>query len=688
MNFVFPTFLWSLLAVGIPIIIHLFNFRRTRKVYFSNVSLLKNVEQQTSSFRRLKQLLILVARILAIASLVFAFAQPYLASKNKLGIDRSGITSLYLDNSFSMQNEENNQRYLDIATTKLDQLLSLFKNATNVQLLTNDFSNQEQTISPSDRIKDRLTTIKLAHTPRSLENVYRRQKHLMARNSGSGKNQLFWFSDFQKSTVGDVSKLKIDTNDRLFIVPIQAKTAQNVFIDSVWLNTPFLREFQNNILYVKASNAGQNEVKDLVIKLFIDNTQVSTAPVNIPANGSAMASFNFNIRGKGYKKGKISFDDFPITFDNDYYFVLNASPIIRVMHLFGAGVQSQYVPNVFANDSLFTLQSRNVNNADLGFLKTSDLLVVESIDRVEGALRTDIEAFVKNGGSLIVIPPSNPDLNAYGSFLSGLGINGLVARTAEAGSTVPLASPEKNSPFFADVFEQSVKNENIELPTASPVWQWQANGTKLLLLRSGDVFLSQSAVQKGKVYIMANPLQANFGNFAQHALFVPTMYKIAAMSAKQERVAYSFAENTVVLTVKNATANTVFKLKKDKNEIIPVQKLNGEQLVLELPKSNQLNADQEIEAGYYELQTNGQTQQLLALNQDSRESKLDFYSPDQLRQTFANQKNIEVFDTIKDGDFIKTFEQQNLGKSLWKYFLIATLIFLFAEILIIRFVKG
>lgn len=687
MNFVFPTFLWSLLAIAIPIVIHLFNFRRTKRIFFSNVSLLKNVEQQTSSFRRLKQLLILATRILAIASLVFAFAQPYIPSKSKLGIDRSGITSLYMDNSFSMQNEENNQRYLDIATTKLGQLLSLFKNATNIQLLTNDFSNEEQNISPSDRIKDRLTTIKLAHTPRSLENVYRRQRHLMAKNSGTGKNQLFWFSDFQKSTAGDISKIKIDTNDRLFVVPIQAKTTQNVYIDSVWLNTPFLREFQNNILFVKASNSGQNEVKNLVIKLYIDDIQVSTAPVNIPANGSAKASFNFNIRGKGYKKGRISFDDFPITFDNDYYFVLNASPVIRVMHLYGSGVQSQYVQNVFANDSLFTLQSRNVNNADLGYLKTSDLLVLESIDEIEGALRADVEAFVKKGGSLIIIPSMSPDLTGYGSFLSGFGINGLVSRTADAASTVPLANPERNSPFFADVFEQSVKSENLEMPLAAPVWQWQASGTKLLILRSGDSFLTQSSVQKGKVYMLASPLQANFGNFAQHALFVPTMYKIAAMSAKQERVSYSFAENTIVLTVKNATANTVFKLKKDKNELIPIQRINGEQLVLELPKSNQLNADQEIEAGYYELQSNGQTQQLLALNQDNHESKLDFYTPDQLRQTFASQPNVEIFDTISDGDFVKTFEQQNLGKSLWKYFLIAALVFLLAEIMIIRLVK-
>ncbi len=685
MNFVFPTFLWSLLAIAIPILIHLFNFRRTRKVYFSNVALLKNVEQQTSSFRRLKQWLILAARILAIASLVLAFAQPYLPNKGKLGIDRAGITSIYVDNSFSMQNEENNQRYIDIATTKLDQLLGLFKNATNIQFLTNDFDPQEQRVSPASRIKEQLTTIKLAHTPRSLENVYRRQQHLIARHSGSGKNQLFWFSDFQKSTAGDISKIKIDSTNRLFIVPIQAKTTQNVFVDSVWLNTPFLREFQNNVLYVKVSNAGQSEVKNLVIKLFIDNSQVSTAPVNIPAAGSANATFNFNLKGKGYKGGRIAFDDYPITFDNEYYFVLNASPVIRVTRLYGSSAQNPYIQNVFANDSLFLLKNFDVNNTDLGVLKASDLVIMEGITVVAGALKTEIESFVKKGGSLLLIPPTLPEVNAYNPFLLNLGIGNMTTKTSP--TPLSLANPDHNSPFYVDVFEQSVRNENLALPSVLPVWQWQNTGQKILTLTSGETFLSQTSAQKGQVYMLANPLTEAFGNFAQHALFVPTMYKIAAMSAKQGRLAYSFAENTIVLPVKNTTTNSIFKLKKDKIELIPVQKINDEQLVIELPKSNQLNADQEIEAGYYELQSDGKTQQVLAINQNNQESKLAYYSAEQLRQAFANQPNVQIFDTISNNDFVKTFEEQNLGKSLWKYFLYAALVFLLAEVLVIRLMK-
>lgn len=685
MQFLFPTFLWSLLAIGIPIAIHLFNFRRTRRIYFSNVSLLKTVEMETSSFRRLKQYLILATRVLALAALALAFAQPYLPSQNKSGTNAQSVTSAYVDNSFSMQNEDNNQRYLDIATGKLDQLLTLFRNATRLQLLTNDFDAQEQQLTTTDRIKDRLTTLKLSHTPRTLPSIYKRQTNILARHAGSGKNQLFWFSDFQKSTAGDLTKVKVDSSNRLFIVPVQAKATQNVYVDSVWLNTPFVREFQNNVLYVRVSNAGNDDVQNLVVKLFLDDVQVSTAPVSLAPKGSATTAFNFTVRGKGFKRGRVTFDDLPITFDNEYFFVLNASPVIRVLHLYGQTNSSKSVENVFDNDSLFTLRSLNAGNADIGLLKQSDLVVLESVERVEGAMRSEIENFARRGGSVLVIPPSNPDLVTYSAFLSALGVGGLLERPSE--EAIPLANPERNSPFFSDVFEQSIRQENLELPVSKPVWQWQAGGARILNLRSGDVFLSQSTVQRGKMYVLANPLTEAFGNFAQNALFVPVMYKIAAQSVREQRTAYAFDENTITLTVPEAPQNTIFKLKKDKIELIPVQRLNGNQLVIELPKSNQLNADQEMESGYYELQKDGQMQQLLAFNHDNQESQLDYYSPDELRRIFANQPNVQVFDNVADGDFVKEFQKQNVGVSLWKYFLWAALVFLLLEILVIRFVR-
>ena len=134
--------------------------------------------------------------------------------------------------------------------------------------------------------------------------------------------------------------------------------------------------------------------------------------VDIPANGSANAQFNFSIKGRGYKKGRITFDDFPVKFDNEHYFVLNASPVINVVHLYGQLSGGRYIENVFDNDSLFSTKSFSVQNADVGQLRTADLVVLEGVEQPSGSLRAALDDFVKKGGSLAVIPPSNPDVAA------------------------------------------------------------------------------------------------------------------------------------------------------------------------------------------------------------------------------------------------------------------------------------
>lgn len=697
MSFVNPSFLFGLLALAVPIAIHLFNFRRTRRVYFTNVALLKTVQTETKSFRRLKHWLILLARCLFLACLVLAFAQPFIPSQNKLGLSRQGVTSLYLDNSYSMQNELNEKRYLDIATGKLDELLTLFRNATSLQLLTNDFSAEEQRAGTAEAVRDRVTSVRFAHTPRTLEAVYRRQRNLLSSMNPGGRNQLFWFSDFQKSTVGDLNRLQVDTTDRVFIVPLDAQPTKNIYVDSVWLSTPFIREMQNNSVNVTLRNGGRETVRNLPVRLYLDDTQTSTASANVEPGGAATVSLNFNVTSKGFHRGRIVFEDYPITFDNEYFFVIEASPSIRVMHLTGPSLTGarpvDYIRTVYSNDSLFQFRSFSAQNFDVGLLKETDLVVLEGVPAVSGTLRNELDRFVRQGGSITVIPDANPDATSYASFLGSLGINGLQATPPAPGNTpVSLADPDRNSPFFSDVFQRSFQSEPLNLPGAVPVWRW-SGGNRLLALRDGQTLLSQNRVGSGYVYVLANPLTPSYGNLAEHALFVPVMYKMAALSVRAQRTAYSFDDNLITVPVTNPSEKTVYKLKRDKLDIIPVQRVVGNQLLLEMPKSNELANGQNVEAGYYELQLSngdgaGKTERLLAFNHGNRESAMDFYSATELRRAFANQPNVEVFDSIQDGDFVQVLEQQNLGKSLWKYFLLAALGFLLLEIGLVRFMKG
>ena len=78
MSFVYPNFLWALFLLIIPIIIHLFNFRKYKTVYFSKVDFLTEVVEDSKSGNKLKHLLVLLSRLLLITALFLAFAQPFI----------------------------------------------------------------------------------------------------------------------------------------------------------------------------------------------------------------------------------------------------------------------------------------------------------------------------------------------------------------------------------------------------------------------------------------------------------------------------------------------------------------------------------------------------------------------------------------------------------------------------------
>ncbi|OJJ23493.1 hypothetical protein BKI52_03785 [marine bacterium AO1-C] len=682
MNFVYPLFLWALAALAIPIAIHLFNFRRVKRVYFTNVVLLKDVKTETNSFRRIKQFLILLARLGFVTALVLAFAQPFIPSKNQKSIQNlSGLVGIYLDNSYSMQSELGNDKYFDLASVYISDLVKVFPKDARFQLITNEFENKEQFPIAAKEVTDRLTETKYSNAYRSLTSLYRRQSSLLDRYSDNKKNQVFWFSDFQKSTAGDLNKVKLDTNNQYYIVPIKSEKTSNIMIDSVWLENPFIKELESNRVNVRLKSFSADNYPDLVLKLFLDGKQVSTTSAELPANANATASFNFTVSGKGWKAGKITFEDNPVTFDNEYFFALNASTTINILHLHEKNPTS-YIQNLYSNEKVFKLNSFNVNTLDYNRIKTADLIVLNELENVEGALVTALREFVQKGGSLLVFPSEKPG-SSYGGFLSGLRVSGFkTARVRKDSlkrtSNNTLSVPNVSNPFFRGMFNNVPRNMNM--PFASAVASWNNLGNNIFTYKNRSPFLSQFNVGQGKVYLCAAPLNNEFSSFAKHAIFVPVMYKIASASKTTgDRLGYTFQEKTLRLKIENPAKNQVYKLVKDKLEIVPAQRIVGDELLIEMPA-------QALEAGYYKLMLDNKQVRLIAFNYGKSESNMSFYSMDELKNTFSKKKNVQIYDFSKQGkDFINEFKSKNIQVNLWKYFIIAALALLLIEILLIRF---
>nr|MBX2816621.1 BatA domain-containing protein [Saprospiraceae bacterium] len=137
MQFVYPLFLGALALLAIPILIHLFYFRRYKKVLFSNVRFIRELKEESSVRSRLKNLLILLCRLLAIALLVLAFAQPFLKQDGEVIQGRKSI-SLFIDNSYSMASLSQDAPLLEEAKIRAADIIKAYEADDEFQIITHD----------------------------------------------------------------------------------------------------------------------------------------------------------------------------------------------------------------------------------------------------------------------------------------------------------------------------------------------------------------------------------------------------------------------------------------------------------------------------------------------------------------------------------------------------------------------
>lgn len=677
MSFLYPQFLFGLLAVSIPILIHLFDLQKPKKVLFTNVRFLKSVKESTSSRLKLKHLLVLLSRILFVIFLVLTFAQPFISSdQNKLSSALS--VGVYIDNSFSMQNEarDKQEQTFDAAVKSADKLSSLFPVNASYNLLTNEFEGKDQYFRNKEKFSERLTELKQTGVYKTGNQINNRQKQTFEGKSGT----VFWFSDFQKTTIGLPAKEGIDSTLQYYFVPLQNKKTSNIFIDSVKLSTPLVKAGDNVQIEVKVFNDGPQEVKDLLLKLFMEEVQVSTSSVSIPANSSASATFVFTVDEKApVRKCKILFEDFPVTFDNEYYFVINISSPIKVLHLYETVPGD--IPKVYSNETLFELTSMKAGQLDYSLINGSHLIILDALQEIPASLIQPLKEFYKKNGSILIIPAAKADINSYNSLSSSLPGPKIVKNTADTSEkkNFEILPPDRDHPFFKNIFEPTA--ERIQMPFAIPMLGLGTKGDVLLKLKNNSPILSLFNNQQGKLYILATPLEPRYTDFNRHAIFVPVLYKMAFNSiAESERLAFSLQEDVAAIEIDEKERENVFSLESKGLKVIPAQRVSGRKLIMDIPRD-------ELKAGFYDLKLKDQTVKVIAFNNGKQESKMEVFSPDEIKKAFAGMKNVHVYNVESDEDFLTTFKNEHVGIPLWKYCLILCLVFLMLEILLIRYFK-
>jgi hypothetical protein len=682
MQFVYPYFLYSLFALSIPIIVHLFNFRRFKRIYFSNITFLKEINQDTKSVQNLKHLLILLCRLLALFFLIMAFAQPYISASNKEIIGGTNGVSIYIDNSYSSGVKGKNGILLEEAKIKAKEIAQSFKASDKFHLLTNDFEGKHQRLVNKEEFIKMVNDVTLSSVSKKLEQVNLRQKDALSLSSFQNKHQ-FIISDFQVNQ-SDFSNLKNDTSINTSLIRLIPNKDANVYIDSAWFESPFHQQNGKEKVFVKlkSSSQGNSGFENIPVKLLINNAQKSLASISLEANDEKIVELEFTNTGAGFQKGIIKIQDASILFDDELHFSYEIKNKIKIINIFQKSSSSN-ISKVYKTDEYFDFTEKEILSINYSQLKEHDLIILNNLKDISTGMAQELSKLMAAGKSIFCFIPMEAEIDSYNKFFNSL--NSFQIQSFDS-SKIKTDKINFNHSLYSDIFEKDkLKNQNIDYPSASGrflISNAQRSGSiSLIDFLDRSPLLSIQTKGKGKFYTAFVPADTKYSNFIVHPLFVPTMYKVAMMSARSRNNYYTLGNTEgIILEGKEISGDEQILISNldEKSEFIPSSKIiDGNTLLL--------MHGQPTKAGNYSLTINKEIQNFLSFNFPRSESLQEFYSDSELIDNLE-KNNLNNFTLLNNSG--KPIKQQISelveGKKYWKQCLWLSLIFLLLEIIVLN----
>ena len=639
MQFKHPEILWALFLLIIPILIHLFQLRRFTRTPFTNVAMLQKVVSESRKSNTLKKWLLLFTRLLLLAAIILAFAQPFSSSNTAL---QEKETVVYLDDSFSMQAKNNGISLLEKA---VQDVVKNIDGERTFSLFTNErtFAN----VKLSD-VQNSLLSLPYSYKQLNLEEIGLKANSLFSSNNGTVKN-LIVLSDFQERI--SEGNIQLDTTIRTHFVPMEPEEMMNISIDSV-----FVQEGLNDQNTLKVFLSGGTTDNPLPISLFNDNELIAKTAAKFNSDGSA--EVEFTIPANQRLNGRLSIMDNALGYDNRFYFNINDKKKVKVLAI--SESDSDYLDRLF-RDEEFEFQKYGLAQLDYSVLDEQNVVVLDNLTSIPNSLQNVLRTFKNEGGSLIIVPASTTDIASYNSLLSAWSGTQLTQKVV---SETRLTEITFDHPLYRNVFEQRVTN--FQYPFVKAYYNVQTSLPIALAMDGGNPFL----LGDDGFYVFTVPLELENSNFINSPLIVPTFYNMAQSSLQQSRPYQTIGETSVVDVPAEMGNDEILKVSKEGYEFIPLQQ--------SFPNRVRLTFDQNpTEDGIYGIVQNQQTLQNISFNYPRTESQLKYLD-------LVSMENVNTMDSIPE--LFEYLKAENDIAAYWKWFVILALLLALIEVLIQKFV--
>ncbi|PNQ73142.1 hypothetical protein C1T31_09155 [Hanstruepera neustonica] len=638
MQFKHPEILYALFLLIIPIIVHLFQLRRFQKEAFTNVAFLKQVIIQTRKSSQLKKWLTLITRMLLLACIIIAFAQPF--TSNNTTFNTKPETVIYLDNSFSLQAKGEQGELLKRA---IQEIIDEVNPDEKLSILTNDAVFKNTTIKT---IQNDLLQLDYSANQLPYDAAILKSKNLFQKDSNL-KNVVF-ISDFQQKE--EPFTLEADSSYQFNLVALKPVSLTNISIDSAYIEKPTA---STTLLKVRLSNSG-NPIDNISVSLYDGEKLLAKTATAI----SGEAITEFSLSDQEISNGKIIIDDTSLQFDNILYFNLNKPPKTNVLTV---GENDNYLNRLYASNE-FNYVSSTLSQLNYSIIDNQNVIILNEIERFPSSLVNSLNNFISNGGYVIVIPSENSDLSTYNDFLTSYSLT----FNPKIDSEKRVTQIQYAHPIYLNVFDRQVSN--FQYPKVSAYYPIASIGnSKPLQFEDSKPFL----IQNKQLFVFTAPLNTNNSSFSNSPLIVPTFYNIARQSLKTPELYYTIGrENTFDITV-NMQQDDILSIQNNQASIIPKQQYFNNKVTVTTDESPDM-------AGNFDILKKSESISKVSFNYNRDESSMAY-------QDLSNLQNITISNSA--ADMIKTLKSNSKVNELWKWFIIFALAFLLIEMLILKYFK-
>lgn len=638
MLFKYPQLLWSLWLLLIPILVHLLQLRKFKKTPFTNVRFLQKVVAESQKSQKLKRWLLLITRLGIFACLILAFSQPFFAD------DAAFVrkeTSIYLDNSFSLQARTENTTLLEQA---VQDLIKSVPNETTFNLFTN---NKEYSNVTIEEIQNDLLQLPFTNEQLTLSDVYLKAATSYSKDPDTEK-RLLVISDFQKRIAADTDK-KSDIVS-IYHLPIRATSIENISVDSVYIDASNPLSLELVVLLSSAT-----ETENIPVSLYNGETLIAKSAAAF--NPKQKAQLIFTLPSKEMIDGKVAITDAGLTYDNQLYFNLNTRDKIKVLNI--GSPNNTFLRKIYSEDE-FVFQYSEGSNLNLSAIPNNDLIVLNEIPVLSASLQSSLRSYLTEGGSLVIIPSNDMQIASYNRLLTAFGFSYVQKNETEH----EILNISFSHPLFKNVFEKEI--QNFQYPKVASYFGVTTQAPSILSYDNNDPFLSGNQHS----YLFSAPINEENSNFKSSPLIVPTFYSMAINSLKLPELYYNLGASMSIDIPEVTSQDKVIKLGMGTYEFIPQQQIMGRKTRLRFQEQPRMD-------GIFTL-LNIDADKKITFNYDRKESDLEYLDVDALSGDIERTSISDLFET---------FEKDNTVTELWKWFAILALLLLLTEIIIQKVFK-